>query len=1157
MASVFISHSSAETRFANEVADSLRAAGYSVFLDEDGLRGGERWQEALYSHLRRCEAVVAILTPTFLASRWCFVELALARALGRVTIPLLRAGDPASTNEVIADVQFIDVRGEAAPGLERLVASLESHGIAPRGGGWDPQTSPYPGLRAFSRKHVPVFFGRDGEITRLAGLLNPTLERGAARFVVVIGASGSGKSSLVRAGLIPGLERARDRWLVLEPMMPGSQPVGALARTLARGFRDAGLGRELSEVEAALAGDEARLAPLGHELLVGAQGAPDSVLLFVDQFEEVVTRAEPDQRVRFERLLRGTIQDGDSPFWILATVRSDFLTPVLLESGLADLVRETMVLSPIDRNVLAEVIAGPAKLVGLEFDPALVERLVADATGGDALPLLAYTLERLWEAPRPGATLTLAQYDAIGGVRGSIRSRADETMRGLEKSRSSDHVLDALLELVVLDKPDAEPAGRTVREDELRPDQRAVLDAFVDARLVAKGEEGGAVTYQVAHEALLRNWQPLRHRVEDQRGFLTWRRRLADDIAEWDLYGHDREHLLRGVALKEAERWYAERPDRLSPRERDFVEASLRARRRQRARIASAWGVFLAVVAAGGGFALFQRGQIRERNEIVLSQLLAGRAASVLDSTGEGLMRSGLLALHSIDRSWNLPAYGQLMRVLALLPPYEEPVIGADATAAAFSPDGATLAFGARGRVFLADARAEAVLDSLEHGQPVRRLRFSPDGRWLAAAGERSARVWDRSNPGAAPHEFQTRETIRNLSFSDDGTRFTIGTEGFQWVVYETATARVVQSVETRERVISAALSPDGRMLATGGLSREVWDVANGHSLAQFGTDDVIHAVAFLSASPDEEIAQALPGSPTPFQLQLPRALDLLLSPVIAVGGDRGIDLFQTGVTMGSPLEGEQVRVLPRWGRLPVPARTIELAAGGRVMATARGVTVHVWRLVSTPGPIAGDEGVWSEVARLPHADAPPLGSVAFDSAPARLATAFGRLRVWHPGHGAELMKFDCRAPTRAAAFLSDGGRLAAACGSEIVVINATTGEAIDRVDLGSDVRAVAVSHDGRWIAALHGERNAGRLTVLGSESLDAVLETDTDAGEASVAFLPRDQWLLLHGARRVRAIETGRWVAGDVFDLAGAGTPQTDPAGSRLLDTRPPGRSA
>jgi energy-coupling factor transporter ATP-binding protein EcfA2 len=462
MASLFVSHSSLDRDEAERVAQRLQVEGFAaLFLDFDpayGIPAGRDWERELYAQLRKTDGVVFLASAASVASQWCITEVSLARSLGRPVFPLrLNTGVRLA---LLDDVQWVDL-GEGEPAFARLLVGLRAAGLdASNAFAWDPTRSPYPGLEPFTPEDAAVFLGRDHEVDRLLELLQPTLQRGAGRFVAVVGPSGSGKSSLLRAGLLPRLERLQRRWIVLPALRPGQHPTRNLAHSLVQAFASYGSTRSPAELATLLdrgAGGLVELAVELADLGVNGDGEP-SVLVVVDQAEELLTRSGVREQQAFLGLLDKAL-GNDSPLWVVATVRSEFLSTAPERAGLADVVDDPLVVEPLSRGRLTEVILRPAQRAGLEFSPGLVERMVEETTGGDALPLLAYTLRELYQKTPPDGRVTMDHYEAVGGVVGALQKRADRLADELERRSQGRLVMPTLLQLAAVEG-DSEPTRR-------------------------------------------------------------------------------------------------------------------------------------------------------------------------------------------------------------------------------------------------------------------------------------------------------------------------------------------------------------------------------------------------------------------------------------------------------------------------------------------------------------------------------------------------------------------------------------------------------------------------------------------------------------------------------------------------------------------------
>lgn len=552
MVSLFISHSSRDRAVAERVADHLRSEGFaSLFLDfdpEQGIPAGRDWQHEIQSQLLKTDTVVFLASEASIASHWCFAELAMARFLQRPILPV-RLGDTARPS-FLGDLQWVDLSaGESA--LGRIVRGLqqskaEAFGSFP----WDPQRVPYPGLEPFAADDAAVFFGREDEIDRLLERLQP-LARFPGRFVAIAGPSGSGKSSLLHAGILPRLRRQGHLWEVLPPFTPEQEPTRNLARSLKDAFAARGETVPLATVESTLREGPAGLVRLARDL-ARSDGAGNTrarhVLVVVDQAEELLTRTGPAEQHSFLRLLADAL-DVESPLWVLATVGSEFLTTSPERAGLIEVIDDPLLIESLSRARLPEIIERPAHRGGVDFAPGLVGRIVEETTGGDALSLLAYTLRQLYDRRGGVGTVTFADYESIGGVVGALRRSADALRDRLTRRGRGEAVLPTLLKLAAVEG-DQESTRRRVPYGALSQSEQEVVDAFVEDRLlVRRGGLGGETLVEVAHESLLRQWAPLRDAIETSRESLRLRSDLERLAADWDHGQQDESYLLRGGRL--------------------------------------------------------------------------------------------------------------------------------------------------------------------------------------------------------------------------------------------------------------------------------------------------------------------------------------------------------------------------------------------------------------------------------------------------------------------------------------------------------------------------------------------------------------------------------------------------------------------------------
>ncbi|SHN46587.1 TIR domain-containing protein [Cryptosporangium aurantiacum] len=745
MARVFVSHAGPDLESAERIARWLVDDGHDVFLDRDAQRGlvlGENWQQRLHERLRGADAVVCLLTPEYAASVWCAAELAVALSRGSRVLPLrLTSG---STHPLLPDdIQYSDLStpDAAREHLREALLRLDAAG----GAGWPDDRSPYPGLRPFDAGENRVFFGRNREVAELAGLLRSPAE---PDLIVVLGPSGCGKSSLVRAGLVP-LIAAEPGWWTLPAVLPGADPVGALARELAGAGRQCGLEWTVSGVRERLVGDGLRA--VADDLLVAAPGGWERrrLLLVLDQLEEVVTLADAPARAGLADLL-----SAPGPVRTVATLRPEFLDQVLAGPELSGLPMRPFPLRPLRREMLPVVVEEPARLAGLEPEPALVDRIVADAGSGDALPLLAYSLEQLSEGVGRGGRLTLQRYEEMGGVRGALAQQADAALADAASTgRHRDQVMGTLLRLVTVDEQ-GRPARWRVARDELSVAEQRDADAFVRRRLLITDTENGTVVVGVAHEAFLTAWPPLADAIAADTAALRARRAVEQAAARWDESARPRRLLWERNQLGSAVSDLRDRSS-LSPRGAAFLRSSVRFERRRRFRATSILAGLLVLAVIGGLVAVVQRQTAQEQQRAATGRQLLAQAASLR-------ARDPFTAIQLFTAAYRIHPSDETRSGLASAVVGNHFVArlrldGSSIDDVAYAPDGSTMATASRGQgITLWDTRVETQPRPVSRPggiDPLARvgsLAYTPDGRTLVA-GDRYGLVglWDVGNPRA------------------------------------------------------------------------------------------------------------------------------------------------------------------------------------------------------------------------------------------------------------------------------------------------------------------------------------------------------------------------------------------------------------------------
>jgi WD40 repeat protein len=916
-----------------------------------------------------------------------------------------------------------------------------------------------------------------------------------------------------------------------------------LARSLALAFALCGAPREWTSVMGSLDQQGARALTqfardlcdefAMHDSLVGR---PGSVLLVLDQAEELVTRTGQVERDAFLGLLRAAVR-ADGPMWVIATVRSEFLSAAAEHAGLIDLIDDTMLLGALVPERLTEVIARPAQRAGLTISPALVAQMAADTVGGDALPLLAYALRMLADWAGPGGEITARDYERLGGVVGALRTQADAVRDELDRQGLSALVLPTLTKLASVDT-EGPPTRRRVQRYALTSAENDVVQAFVDARLLTSDGAGEFATLEVAHEALLRQWAPLRQAIEASRGELRIRSELERLASDWQRAGRRESYLLRGDRLADAQRWaaiHAGQRDEL-PLVWAFIEHAAVQEQAAAERAADALAdrvlnnlpdrelelnVALAVAA-------IDEYAVTPRAIAALTKALASPHPLLEFRSDQGVVRGVAFspdgafiittADHQTVRVWDAASGDEVLTLRG----HE-----GDVYAVAVSADGtriATAASDQTARVWDA-ARGDELLILRGHTGMVTGVAFSPDGTRVATAGDQTTRVWDAATGAELlllDHRiFEPQRVVAHVAFSTDGTR--IATAGNEFVqVWDAASGAELLTLRGHKGAVNdVAFSADGTRIASAGQdwTVRVWDAASGAELLVLrGHKGAVNDVAFsadgtriLTAGDDQSV----------------RVWHTIVGDeLLVLGGHKGA---VTGVAF-SP-DGTKLATA---GHHTARLWTVDVAVELLVMRGHEGrdsIERQIWDVAFSPegnriATAGGDSTVrvWDAatgeelLVLYGHEDA--VNSVAFSPDGTRIATAGGKYdnstRVWDAAGGAELLVL--RGPQRAVnsvAFSPDGTRIAtadndnsarvwdAANGAELLVLRGHEWVGDNRVS------RVVFSPDGRRIATAAGD-NTVRVWDAGSgaellvlRGHERVFGRDLQRGVGSVAFAP------------------------------------------------------
>ena len=509
-------------------------------------------------------------------SKWCFAEFTQARALGKSIFALIEA-PTGETSIISSDIQHVNLITDRREGLERLSRELTRVALHAQGGfRWDAGRPPYPGLLSFEAEDAAIFFGRDDDALRAIERINARRVHGGAKLFAILGGSGSGKSSLLKAGLLPRLARDKQNFLVAPPFRPGSDPIDNLLDALQR--LDVTLERsDLDAVETA----ETAHALIGR-LRLAAKASQATLVIAVDQAEEAFNNQDRRARDAFFALLTRLVANDNRALAIL-TMRSDYL-PDLQTAETLSVRFEEFSLKPMPIERLGAIVEGPAEIVGLEIGAGLTAALSRDAKTHDALPLVAFILRRLYDRLTDNI-LTLAQYKSmrdgpLSPLDVAIRDAANEAMaEEAPTSEALGALREAFMPAMVRVNDEGAFLRRSATLNSLPPAARPLLRALADARLLVV--DNGIV--EVAHEALFRVWPLLSQWLEEEREFLVGKSRIEKSREDYVRLPEAQraKALLSGIQLERAKNWLMAHPQRFTVEEAAYIRASVEESERQ------------------------------------------------------------------------------------------------------------------------------------------------------------------------------------------------------------------------------------------------------------------------------------------------------------------------------------------------------------------------------------------------------------------------------------------------------------------------------------------------------------------------------------------------------------------------------------------------
>lgn len=1136
---VFVSYSRRNKNFAERLARDLSDAGLDVWVDFRQIHGGELWRKEIDKGIARSEMLVVVLSPAAVASTWVPYEVNSAREQGKFIIPVMAINalpqlELSENMKWLLDVHFINFIERYEEAFPELLNALPGKRRFNPFDEVDPATIPNPfkGLEAFQQTDSHFFFGREE-------LIKKSLKRLAtesnARFLAVVGASGSGKSSLVRAGLIPeirgGALNGSDHWPVFI-FTPGNTPVQSLAERLAPLVQS----MDVDAVRTDLYTSDDRLHHIVSAILARDDEA-SRLLMVVDQFEEVFTRAGEVERQAFLKMLYHAVTVEDGQAQVMITMRADFFDHLGRYPPLAELFeQENMVIvTEMSAANLLRSIEGPAEAVGLVYEEGLPQRILDDVRRQPgSLPLLQYALKELYEA-REGRRLTMASYEKIGGVSKALAQHAEDIY--VELNAAQQAIMRRVMLRLIEVSESGEATRRQVDLNELHfrdvPDSEieSIIDLMTapESRLLTTSREirfaedtqvAPTTWVEVAHEALIRQWDRFTGWVRENVESLRFGTELLQAASDWRHSGGDAAYLLRGNRLTRAEIWLE--GNDATQLQQDFIQASIDAdRERKREEAAQAErelllqqratnrlryfvGVLVLGLAVAGGLTLFAVNQANEAErasreadrqaDVALSLARSASANQALIDNENDLAVLLALAANEIEdaplqsqRDLASIAFGPGTR--DIFDAHEDQVLDV-----AFAPGGEQAVSVEDDTLYLWQVDDGAILwqvtlqDGLEAFSNA--LAFDPMGAFVVTRGDTSTiQMWsaETGDPlpvfdGVAGHD----AALTTLDVSPDGSQIVSGGADWTVILWDTisSTARRFDGGDLgghTAAVRSVAFSDDGRWVVSGGDDNTIiiWDATTGLPVQRVTADNVEPAVVNdLTFDPSGELIMAALSNPdmdgsqvvvleresgtVTFRANYAETVTTVtFSPEFDPTLDATNHLIMFGLQSGSLVLYDllQATVVNQFDVHTGSIRDVTFNEDGRSLlsASADG-TVRVWDIVRA-----------AQVQQFTgHATGPRQSTVTgvlTENGYRVLSGSYdGTLRLWDTTTGRVLQEFTEHEGRVNDVAISPDGRMALSGDSEDAVIlwNLETGESVVLEGHDTDVNTVAFFADGQ-----------------------------------------------------------------------------------------------
>jgi WD40 repeat protein len=972
---------------------------------------------------------------------------------------------------------------------------------------------PYRGLFAFKEEDAELFCGRSEFAANLA------MAAKSKPLLAVVGASGSGKSSVVFAGLVPCLRQNTNFDWQIASFRPGNSPIESLVAALASLWQqkrsklkeksDSDQGIMELELFLELRRDEGALSKLIKSSLVSSQ---TRLVLIVDQFEELYTLSSESERQLFLNLLLDAVKSVPA-FTLVITLRSDFYSYILTDRPWSDALQGAIYnLGSMSRSELRSAIETPAAHMQVELEQGLTDKLIDDVWGEEgSLPLLEFALTQLWSKQQNGL-LTHQAYLEIGGVSSALANHAETVYANLSETEQK-QAQQIFLQLVRLGE-ETKATRRLATRDEIKTENWNLITRLASARLVVTSRKASSdvETAEIVHESLIKSWGRLQNWLLLDGDFRRWQEQLRSVIDQWQWEGNNsgQNTLLRGKPLIDASNWMQKRFQELTDLEQSFIQASLeqRSNKIQASKRSKLWVIFslsLCSILATGSIAVawwqWQKIKIGEINALVKSSEILLANNDRLDAlvkaiaAKEKLQKLGnadILLKKQVESTLRQSIYKAIES--NSLSSHKGAVWGV-----AFSPDGQTIASTSWDNTIKLWNRDGKELKTLTgHNKEVWSVAFSPDGKTIASAsGDHTVKLWQLDGKLIKTLKGH-QDVIYGVAFSPDGKTIASASNDKTIKLWQ-LDGKLIKTLKGHQAgVWSVAFSPDGKTLASAGWDKTVklWQ-ENGTLLNTLrGHTAGVNAVAI---SPDGKTLASASGDQT---IKLWSKNGSLLRTFAGHDDDIwGISFSPDGKTLASASGDKTIKLWSKNGSLLATfeghddqVRGVSFSPDGETLAsTSDDKTIKLWQrnkilLKTLTGHSAGVNGV----AFSP--DGQLVASAAWDKT-VKLWSDNGTLLKTMSGH---------RAAVNAVTFDPDGQTVASASADSTVKLWNRDGQELKTLrGHGAGVNAVAFSPDGQTIASASTDSTVKLWNRDGQE-----LKTlrGHGAGVNAVAFSPDGQ---------------------------------------------------